>query len=397
MTEIGPPGPQVRDEPDDLDTGFEDVPVVEPPTKRSRPDLWTVIMGVIGGALLGTGVTLAILGFAGVFEEPEPPPTPTNPPPPTLTVPPPTSTPPSLVADTGTVTGVAARAIPSIIAVETSGILGEGGGSGVVYSTDGYIITNHHVVSETDELTVVFSDGGRWEGELIGSDELTDLAVIRVTRSDLTPIDIGSSGGLSIGERAVAVGNPLALEGGPSVTNGIVSALNRSLGVESGEILYGLIQTDAPITRGSSGGALLDTTARLVGITTAIAVSDVGAEGLGFAIPIDMALDVANDLIESGVVHHAQLGIQGETALADSDGAEYPVGVRVTRVNPGSAYEAAGGQVNDVITAIDDVPVTSMETLLTDLRTRRAGEAASMAVTRASEPTELTVVLDERT
>jgi putative serine protease PepD len=397
MTEIGPPGPQVWDDPDDMDTGFEDVPEVEPPNKRSRPDLWTVVMGVIGGALLGTGVTLAILGFAGVFEEPEPPPTPTNPPPPTLTVPPPTSTPPAIVADTGTVTDVAARAIPSIIAVETSGILGEGGGSGVVYSTDGYIITNHHVVSETDELTVVFSDGGRWEGELIGSDELTDLAVIRVTRSDLTPIDIGSSGDLSIGERAVAVGNPLALEGGPSVTNGIVSALNRSLGVESGEILYGLIQTDAPITRGSSGGALLDTTARLVGITTAIAVSDVGAEGLGFAIPIDVALDVANDLIESGVVHHAQLGIQGETALADSDGAEYPVGVRVTRVNPGSAYEAAGGQVNDVITAIDEMPVTSMETLLTDLRTRRAGEDVTMAVTRASEPTDLTVVLDERT
>jgi serine protease DegQ len=244
---------------------------------------------------------------------------------------------------------------------------------------------------------VVFSDGGRWEGQLIGSDELTDLAVIRVTRGDLTPIDVGSSGDLAIGERAVAVGNPLALEGGPSVTNGIVSALNRSLGVESGEILYGLIQTDAPITRGSSGGALLDTTARLVGITTAIAVSDVGAEGLGFAIPIDMALDVANDLIESGVVHHAQLGIQGETALADSDGAEYPVGVRVTRVNPGSAYEAAGGQVNDVITAIDEMPVTSMESLLTDLRTRRAGEAVTMAVTRASEPTDLTVVLDERT
>jgi S1-C subfamily serine protease len=397
MTDIGPPGPQVRDEPEDPGFGFEDVPVVETPPQRSRPDLWTVVMGVIGGALLGTGVTLAILGFAGVFEEPEPPPTPTNPPPPTLTVPPPTSTPPTVVTDTGTVTDVAARAIPSIIAVETTGLLGDGGGSGVVYSTDGYIITNHHVVDGADQVTVVFPDGGRWDGEVIGSDELTDLAVIRVARSDLTPIDIGSSGDLTIGERAVAVGNPLALEGGPSVTNGIVSALNRSLGVESGEVLHGLIQTDAPITRGSSGGALLDSTAHLVGITTAIAVSDVGAEGLGFAIPIDVALSVANDLIEAGVVHHAQLGIQGETALAEADGAEYPVGVRVTRVNPGSAYEVAGGQVNDVITAIEDVPVSSMEALLTDLRTRRAGEAVTMAVTRSSEPTDLTVVLDERT
>jgi putative serine protease PepD len=397
MTDIGPHGPQVRDEPEGTSGGFDDAQTADTSNQRSRPDAWTVVMGVVGGALLGTGLTLAILGFAGVFEEPEPPPTPTTPPPPTLTLPPPTSTPPSVVLDGSNVTDVAARAIPSIIAVETSGLLGEGGGSGVVYSTDGYIVTNHHVVAETNDLTVVFSDGGRWEGELIGSDELTDLAVIRVGRTDLTPIDIGSSGGLTIGERAVAVGNPLALEGGPSVTYGIVSALNRSLVVESGEVLYGLIQTDAPITRGSSGGALLDNTARLVGITTAIAVSDVGAEGLGFAIPIDMALGVANDLIESGVVHHAQLGIQGETALAEADGAEYPVGVRVTRVGPGSAYEQGGGQTNDVITAIDEMPVTSMETLLTELRTRRAGETVSMAVTRSSSPTDLTVVLEERT
>jgi S1-C subfamily serine protease len=110
-----------------------------------------------------------------------------------------------------------------------------------------------------------------------------------------------------------------------------------------------------------------------------------------------MALGVANDLIEDGVVHHAQLGIQGETALAESDGAEYPVGVSVTSVNPGSAYEAADGQVNDVITAMDGVPITSMEALLTELRARRAGETVSMAVNRSSDPTDLTIVLGERT
>jgi S1-C subfamily serine protease len=288
------------------------------------------------------------------------------------------------------------RAIPSIIAVEITSALGDGGGSGVVYSADGYIITNHHVVTEADKLAIVFSDGGRWVPEVIGLDDLTDIAVLRVDRPDLTPIEVGSSSSLIIGERAVAVGNPLALEGGPSVTYGIVSALNRSLQVESGETLFGLIQTDAPITRGSSGGALLDSAARLVGITTAIAVSDVGAEGLGFAIPIDTALDVANDLIEDGVVSHAQLGIQGETALAAADGAEYPVGVRVTNVTADSAYDLGGGQTNDVITALDDVPVISMETLLTELRTRRAGETVGMAVTRADADTELIVTLDGR-
>jgi S1-C subfamily serine protease len=391
MTDIGPPGPQVWDEPEETASTYGDIPTPETPPP-SKPDLWTVVLGVVGGALLGTGITLAILGFTGVFEEP---PAPTNPPPPTLTVPPPTTSPP-VVADTGNATEVAMRAIPSIIAVETSGPLGDGGGSGVVYSADGYIITNHHVVSEAVDLGVVFSDGGRWVPELIGSDDLTDVAVLRVTRPDLTPIEVGSSGGLTIGERAVAVGNPLALEGGPSVTYGIVSALNRSLQVESGETLYGLIQTDAPITRGSSGGALLDGAARLVGITTAIAVSDVGAEGLGFAIPIDTALAVANDLIEAGVVNHAQLGIEGETALAADNGAEYPVGVRVTDVESGSAYDLGGGQIEDVITALDEVPVISMETLLTEMRTRRAGETVTISVTRADADTELTVTLDDR-
>jgi S1-C subfamily serine protease len=394
MTDTGPPGPQLWEEPEESHDGYEGFPPSPPPVTptRARPDMWTVVLGVVGGALLGTGVTLAILGFTGVFEEP---PAPTNPPPPRLTLPPPTSA-PAVIADTGNATEVAMRAIPSIIAVETTSALGDGGGSGVVYSADGYIITNHHVVTEADKLAIVFSDGGRWVPEVIGLDDLTDIAVLRVDRPDLTPIEVGSSSTLIIGERAVAVGNPLALEGGPSVTYGIVSALNRSLQVESGETLFGLIQTDAPITRGSSGGALLDSAARLVGITTAIAVSDVGAEGLGFAIPIDTALDVANDLIEDGVVSHAQLGIQGETALAAADGAEYPVGVRVTNVTADSAYDLGGGQTNDVITALDDVPVISMETLLTELRTRRAGETVGMAVTRADADTELIVTLDGR-
>jgi putative serine protease PepD len=348
-------------------------------------------MGILGGVLLGTGVTLAVLGFTGVFEEPTTT-TSTNPPPPSLTVPPPTSA-PTVVVESGSVTAVAQRAIPSIVAVQVTSQLGEGGGSGVVYSSDGYIITNHHVVDEASEMTVVFADGGLWVAELIGSDPLTDLAVIRIQRQDLTPIEIGSSGALDIGERAIAVGNPLALEGGPSVTSGIVSALSRTLTVETGTQLYGLIQTDAPITRGSSGGALLDGSARLIGITTAIAVSDVGAEGLGFAIPIDMAIDIANDLIESGVVNHALLGIQGQTALAEQGGASYPVGVVVDSLVENSAYGEGGGQVNDVITAIEGVAITTLDGLLTELRTMRAGDVVTVAVNRADSTLDLTVTL----
>jgi S1-C subfamily serine protease len=263
----------------------------------------------------------------------------------------------------------------------------------VVYSSDGYLLTNHHVVESANEITAIFADGGRWTAEMIGSDPLTDIAVLRIGRQDLTPIDIGSSAALTIGEKAIAVGNPLALEGGPSVTSGIVSALDRSLTVETGTQLYGLIQTDAPITRGSSGGALLDGSGRMIGITTAIAVSDVGAEGLGFAIPIDMAIAVANDLIEDGVVSHALLGIQGQTIYAEQGAAEYPVGVVVDNLTPDSAYQSGGGQVNDVITAIDDVPVNTLDALLTALRTKRSGDEVRVAVSRAEGNLDLTVTL----
>lgn len=389
MTDIGPYGPQSGEQPEQRTIGYLGSPDPAPRPAKSRPDAWTIVLGILGGVLLGTGVTLSVLGFAGVFEEPTPP---TNPPPPTFNLPPPTSAPP-VVAESGNASEVALRAIPSIVAVEVPTTFGIGGGSGVVYSRDGYIITNHHVVSGAEEATVIFADGGRWNAELIGSDPLTDIAVIRIGRQDLTPIDVGSSAQLTIGERAVAVGNPLALEGGPSVTYGIVSALHRTLEVETGEQLYGLIQTDAPITRGSSGGALLDDNARLVGITTAIAVSDVGAEGLGFAIPVDLAIGIANDLIEDGVVRHALLGISGRTHTVTEDGASYPVGVRVESMSPGSAFAAAGGQVNDVITALDGTPITTMDGLLTLLRSKRADEQVTVSVSRADNPTELTITL----
>jgi S1-C subfamily serine protease len=389
MTDAGPGGPQVWEVPEEGPIGYEDTPPLPPPPPKRRVDSWTIVLGLLGGVLLGTGVTLAVLGFAGVFEEPPPV---TNPPPPTVTVPPPTSA-PTVVVETGSVTEVAARAIPSIVAVQVSSLLGEGGGSGVVYSDDGYVLTNHHVVDGADEITVIFADGGRWTAELIGSDPLTDIAVLRIGRQDLTPIDIGSAAALTIGERAIAVGNPLALEGGPSVTSGIVSALDRSLEVETGTPLFGLIQTDAPITRGSSGGALLDGSGRIIGITTAIAVSDVGAEGLGFAIPIDMAIAVANDLIEDGTVSHALLGIQGQTIYAEQGDAEYPVGVVVDSLTTDSAYELGGGQVNDVITAIDDMPVTTLDALLTALRTKRSGDEVTVAVSRTDADLDLIITL----
>jgi S1-C subfamily serine protease len=350
-----------------------------------RIDAWTIVLGILGGVLLGTGVTFAVLGFTGVFTEPT---VPTIPPAPTLTAPPPTVAPQPLI-DSSTITAVAERAIPSIVTVEVSGFLGSGGGSGVVYGDDGYVVTNNHVIARASSIAVVFSDGARFPADLIGADPLTDLAVLRVDRGDVTSIDIGTSESLQIGQAAIAVGNPLGLIGGPSVTTGIVSALNRFIDVESGGRLYGLIQTDAPITRGSSGGALLDGNARLIGITTAIAVSDVGAEGLGFAVPIDIAAGVIADLIDDGEVSHAVLGIQGETAFADLDGAGFPVGVLVTDILRDSAYESAGGQINDVITSLDGVAVDTLDELLARLRYMRSGDTAVVVILRGDAQLEL--------
>ncbi|MGB7861381.1 MAG: trypsin-like peptidase domain-containing protein [Acidimicrobiia bacterium] len=374
MTDLGSRGPDP--EPGTRDWSSTTAPVTQPAPPRR--DTWTILLGLMGGVLLGTGITFAILGFIGVFEEPVPP---TLPPPPVLTVPEPSGPPPTL-GDSITATAVAGRVIPSTVFIESSAFLSGGSGSGVIYGEDGYILTNHHVIAGASDVAVIFSDGARFPATIVGSDPLTDVAVLRVERDDLAPIAIGSSDGLTIGEPAIAVGNPLGLAGGPTVTAGIVSALNRSLQVSPGETLYGLVQTDAPIAPGSSGGALIDAGARLIGITTAIAVSDVGAEGLGFAIPIDLAVGIASDLIENGQVDHARLGIDVETAWAQESGAEYPVGVGVTNTAADSAYLAGGGQVNDVIVEFGGADVTTGDDLLAVLRRHRAGDVVDVRILR---------------
>jgi S1-C subfamily serine protease len=184
----------------------------------------------------------------------------------------------------------------------------------------------------------------------------------------------------------------LGLAGGPTVTAGIVSALDRRL-AGGGEDLFGLVQTDAPIAPGSSGGALVDAAGRVIGITTAIAVSDVGAEGLGFAVPIDIATGVANDLIETGEVRHAIMGIVGETAWADEGGAEFPVGVLIQSLSADTAYADAGGQINDVIVAIDGIEVQTIDSLLARLRRLRAGDTIPVRILRGDAQTTLDVTM----
>ena len=381
MTDLGSRGPR-----DQTEWGRPAPPNQEP---TPRVDGWTLVLGILGGALLGTGVTFAILGFVGVLEEPTPP---TIPPAPTLTAPPPAGPPPTL-GDVVTATQVAETVIPSTVFIEAASFLFGGSGSGVVYGPDGYILTNHHVIDGAGDLNVIFSDGARFPARVVGTDPVTDLAVLLVGRSDVAPIAIGSSDGLTIGEPAIAVGNPLGLAGGPTVTSGLVSALNRSLAVSPGQTLFGLVQTDAPIAPGSSGGALVDGRGRLIGITTAIAVSDVGPEGLGFAIPIDLAVGIAKDLIANGEVNHARLGINVDTAWAQEGDAEYPVGVIVEGLATGSAYEQSGGQINDVMVEFAGVEISTRDQLLALLRRHRAGETVEVRILRADDEQTLNVQL----
>jgi serine protease Do len=303
-----------------------------------------------------------------------------------------------------TATQVAEQVIPSIVEVRI-GTLAEGieepiptgSGSGVVYRADGFLITNAHVVQEFDQLHAVFADGRSFPAEVVGTDPHTDLAVLRISASGLTPISLGSSEEARVGDPAIAIGNPLGLEGGPSVTVGVISAFDRLLATQGGPPLYGMIQTDAPITRGSSGGALVDPIGRLLGITTAIGVSDVGAEGLGFAIPVEVVEEVVLDLIEDGEVEHAFLGLGGTTAFRETEqGAEVPSGAEIISLEPGSAIERAGARVGDVIVELEGEAVTTMQELVVDLRHYRAGDEVELTMQRGEEQLTLSVLLDRR-
>jgi S1-C subfamily serine protease len=288
---------------------------------------------------------------------------------------------------------VAETVVPSIVYIEVSATGGFGGsvggaqpiasGSGVVIDADGHIVTNRHVVETGSSYRVVLSDGRTYDATLVGEDAATDLAVLDIDASDLTPIAVGSTDSLRIGGTAIAVGSPLGLEGGPSLTVGVLSATGREVQTDRQTVLYGMLQTDAAITEGSSGGALVDEQGRLIGITTAVGVSSVGVEGIGFATPVEIVTRVVDELIANGEATTAGLGIQGQTAYTDlPDGGEQPTGVEVRDVQAGSAAAAAGLRAGDVITQVDGIAVDTMDELISLLRRHSAGDQVTLRVER---------------
>ena len=175
----------------------------------------------------------------------------------------------------------------------------EGGGSGIIINSDGYIITNQHVINGATTVKVVLNNGKEYDAKLIGQDRKTDLAVIKIEETNLPTAELGQSSALEVGELAVAIGNPMGLEFAGSVTAGVISALNRTMTVDGRQ--YTLIQTDAAINPGNSGGALVNKYGQVIGINT-VKIGASGYEGMGFAIPIDIAMPIINELLESGYV-----------------------------------------------------------------------------------------------
>ena len=281
-----------------------------------------------------------------------------------------------------------------------------GGGSGVVINEKGLIITNHHVIVDATDVRVIFEDGRMYEATVIGSDKLTDIGVVKIENENLIPINFGNSESVFVGDLAVAIGHPLTLGAAPTVTTGVISALDRRLDVGSESMnnavtLFGLIQTDAPITRGSSGGALLNQNGELIGITTAIATADVGAEGLGFAVPINLALGIVEDILDDGKVLHAFLGILGAQyfEVAD-DGARIFSGVVIEELyGPADdiyAIGKAGALSGDVIKKVNDINITTLDQLITILRNKRAGDAITVEILRGENIITLDFTLDLR-
>ena len=310
-----------------------------------------------------------------------------------------------LSADALSISQIASIVSPSVVEVTTETIstnpffpqyVQDGAGSGVIISEDGYIITNAHVISGASQIKVRTSDKTEYEAELIGSDSKSDIAVLKIEATGLTPAVVGNSDNLVVGEFTLAVGNPMGTLGG-TVTNGIISALNRDITVQ-GQTMN-LLQTNAAVSPGNSGGGLFNEKGELIGIVNAKSAEE-GAEGLGFAIPVNTAMEVAQSLIDNGyVTGRPALGIQ---VLAVSDwqmmvqyGVSQP-GVYIVDVTEGSCADKAGLKAGDLFVSIDGNSVTGTVDVTSALDSHAVGDTLEIQVAREGKVVQVSVVLKEQ-
>jgi serine protease Do len=273
-----------------------------------------------------------------------------------------------------------------------------GSGSGVIISADGYILTNHHVINNADEVEVTLNDKRSYTAQVVGNDPSTDLAILRISEEGLAFVPYGNSDLLEVGEWVLAVGNPFNLTS--TVTAGIVSAKGRNINILNEEFaIESFIQTDAAVNPGNSGGALVNTKGELVGINTAIASNTGAYTGYSFAVPVNVARKVVNDLIEFGAVQRAFIGVSIrdiDGKFATENGIDRTEGVYVNGLTDGGAATVAGIKEGDIIVAVDGAPVRNVPELQERIGTYRPGDVAQVDVIRKGTPTRFDVTLRNR-
>jgi S1-C subfamily serine protease len=293
---------------------------------------------------------------------------------------------------------------PAVVSIATLRVIQEnmfdavpvrGLGSGIIFDSNGGILTNHHIVEDAERVEVVTTDSKKLRGEVLGSDSMSDIAVVRVDGEGLPAAKLGDSDKLVAGQIAIAIGNPYGfLLPGPTVTLGVISALKRHIHVED-HMYEDLIQTDASINPGNSGGALVDSSGLVIGVNTA---NIPFAQGIGFAIPINTARRIAKEIIEHGRVLRPYLGIAGITLnrdIAESYNIPYEKGVLVVKVGRGSPAHRSGMEAGDTILEADNTPLKGWEDLQHVLQNKKVGDRLELSIGRDERQDKVGVQLEE--
>jgi len=267
----------------------------------------------------------------------------------------------------------------------------EGLGSGFIITSDGYVLTNNHVVENATKITVMLKDGREFRGQVVGTDITSDVAVVKISGTNLPTVELGDSSTLTVGQKVIAIGNPYGLS--QTVTTGVISALERNVQASATETLVGVVQTDAAINPGNSGGPLVDLSGRVVGMNTMIYQD---AQGLGFSVSVNTAKKVYDAIIKDGKVTWPALGIQGATlttSIAEQYNLKVSQGVYIVQITSGSGAEAVGLKIGDVITTIDGKSMTTIDGVLSYIRSKSVGDTVQVVADRNGTTKTFSVIL----